>query len=102
MAHRQRLPGPLPSFTKQPQQPPPPPEPLPRRDSSSTDGHSYGSGSDGSDDHVSEWSSGWSNEDSQYNGGAHSDGSWEDDSFRDSHNHSYGICGSEYNSISFE
>ena len=55
IAYRQRLPGPLPLSTKQPQRPPPPPEPPPRRASSRSDHHSYYSDSDGC---FSEWSSG--------------------------------------------
>ena len=37
-----------------------------------------------------------------YNSEARIDSSWEDNSFCDSHNHSYGNYDSEYNSISFE
>ena len=66
LAHRQRLPGPLPSFTKQPQRPPSLPGPPLRRARSSSDCHSCGSdsgsdnsgGSGGSDGHDSKRSSG--------------------------------------------
>ena len=80
IAHRQRLPGPLPSGTKQLQRLPPPPEPPPRRASSSSDRHSYVSDNDG----------------------PRSNGSWEDNSFYQNYTHSYGNCDSDYDSISIE
>ena len=98
-AHRQRLSGLLPAFTKQPQRPPQLPEPPPRRANSSSDCHSYGGGNGG---RFSKWSSCWSDKNSHYSGISRSDGSWEDDSLYDSCTHSYGSWDSNYDGISIK
>ena len=54
------------------------------------------------DCYFSEWSSSWSNEDSYYSGGPRSGGSWEVDSFCDSHTRSDSDCDSVYDSTSSE
>ena len=46
--------------------------------------------------------SSWSHEDSHYSGGPRNGGSWEGDSFCDSHTHSYDSCDSDYGSVSIE
>ena len=67
------------------------------RASSSSKHHSCCSDSNGGYD---KWSNSWSGEGSYYSGGPHSDGSWEDDSFCDSHTRNDGDRDSVYDSTS--